>query len=107
MKRSLIIGLLIFLFAYGVPPLSIMAGDKPITPYGDFCPECSNYGSCQFMLSRERAQKALEDYYGKKGYQVEIVRLRGRFIRARILEKGSVVDEIVFDRKTGRIRSIF
>ncbi len=107
MKKLLFIGLIIFLLSGGVIPSSIMAGDRPITPYGDFCPECSNYGSCRFMLSRDRAEKALEDYYGKKGYKVEIVRLRGRFIRAKVLEKDKVVDEIIFDRKTGRIRSIF
>ncbi len=46
-------------------------------------------------------------YYGKKGLDVEIEKTQGRFIRARIVEGKEVVDEIIFDRRTGRIRSIY
>ncbi len=32
---------------------------------------------------------------------------KGRFIKARIMDNGKVVDVIIFDRRTGRIRSIY
>ena len=80
---------------------------KPVTPYGDFCPRCTKYGICKSIMSREDARKALMDYYHKKELNVELERKTGRFIRARIKHRNEVVDLIIFDRRTGRVRSIY
>ncbi len=80
---------------------------KPVTPYGDFCPRCSHYGICRHIMSHGDAKKAMLDYYHKKGLLVEIENKRGRFIRAKIKNNDEVVDVIIFDRRTGRIRSIY
>ena len=53
------------------------------------------------------SESALKDYYEKKGLVVKIEKPGGRFIRARISDKDGVVDVIIFDRSTGRIRSIY
>ncbi|MBI5664193.1 MAG: hypothetical protein HZC49_03740 [Nitrospirae bacterium] len=80
---------------------------KPVTPYGDFCPHCTNYGSCKTIMSHEDARKAMINYYQEKGLNVELENKRGRFIRARIKEQNRVIDVIIFDRRTGRVRSIY
>jgi hypothetical protein len=80
---------------------------KSVTPYGDFCPQCGKYGTCQTIMTDFDAEKALKDYYGKKGLNVEIEELGKRFIKAKIHDKEGVVDVIIFDRETGRIRSIY
>ncbi len=80
---------------------------KKVTPYGDFCPECTKYGTCKTPMSHDEARKAMIDYYHKKGLSVEVEHKRGRFIRAKIKEKAKVVDIIIFDRQTGRVRSIY
>ncbi|MBI5409807.1 MAG: hypothetical protein HZA14_10620 [Nitrospirae bacterium] len=80
--------------------------EEPVTPYGGFCPKCE-YGTCKSTLTSYEGQKALEDYYGGKGLQVELDGIHGRFIRARVIDKGKIVDVIIFDRSTGRIRSIY
>jgi hypothetical protein len=80
---------------------------RSVTPYGDFCPRCSSYGKCKYTMSHDDAKKAMLDYYNKKGLAVEIEQKRGRFIRAKIKDEDKVVDVIIFDRRTGRIRSIF
>lgn len=80
---------------------------RPVTPYGDYCPRCTDYGTCKSQLGHDDARKAMFDYYHKKGLTVEIMRKRGRFIKAKIKEKGEVVDVIIFDRRTGRVRSIY
>lgn len=85
---------------------SAWRGRGPVTPYGDFCPNCSLYGKCKFLQSTHEAGKALDDYYSKKGLVVEIEHVRGRFIRAVVKERGRVVDTVIFDRRTGRLRSI-
>lgn len=92
-----------------VVPLAVMAGghEKPVTPYGDFCRRCGAYGKCKSIMSHEDAKKALIDYYHHKGLVVELEKKRGRFIRAKIRDKNKVVDVIIFDRNSGRIRSIY
>jgi hypothetical protein len=80
---------------------------KPVTPYGDFCKKCSHYGKCKSAMSVEDSRKAMVDYYQKKGLKVEINSVKGRFIKASIKEKNKIVDIIIFDRKSGRIRSIY
>jgi len=80
---------------------------SPVTPYGDFCPRCSHYGICDTPLSHEDAEKAMVDYYKKKGLHVEIENARGRFIKAKVKDEKDTVDVIIFDRHTGRIRSIY
>ncbi len=83
------------------------AEHKPVTPYGDYCPLCTKYGACKTTMSHEDAKKAMIDYYDQKGLDVELERKRGRFIRAKIKDKDQVIDVIIFDRNTGRVRSIY
>ena len=96
------------LIVYGSMIADVYAEPKGrhVTPYGDFCPRFTNYGKHRGMLSRENSRKALRDYYGEKGYGVYIEAFKGRFIKAIIVNKDTVVDKIIFDRRTGRIRSI-
>lgn len=79
---------------------------EAVTPYGDFCPRCSQYGNCKSTMSHEDAKEALIDYYHRKGLNVQVENKHGRFIRAKISDQRNVVDVIIFDRRTGRIRSI-
>lgn len=86
---------------------SALQYEKPVTPYGDYCPRCTKYGNCKTTLGHDDAKQAMLDYYHKKGMSVEIEKKRGRFIRAKISYENDVVDVIIFDRRTGRIRSIY
>ncbi|MEW6602074.1 MAG: hypothetical protein AB1499_13965 [Nitrospirota bacterium] len=80
---------------------------RPVTPYGDFCPACTKYGSCKTIMTHDAAKKAMIDYYRAKGLNVELEKKSGRFIRAKIIEENRVIDVIIFDRQTGRVRSIY
>ncbi len=91
-------------------PLSISYSDhikKNVTPYGDFCRKCTKYGTCKSLMSHDEAKQAMIDYYNKKGFGVEVESKKGRFIRAKIKDRHKVVDVIIFDRRTGRVRSIY
>jgi hypothetical protein len=79
----------------------------PITPYGDYCNECTAYGAGREVLPPDEAVKALERYYGDKGCQLGAVSYKGRFVEVDIYKNGRNVDKVLFDRKTGRIRSIY
>jgi hypothetical protein len=109
MKKNLLL-LLVIIPAVQMVLLSDVQGfheKKPVTPYGDYCPRFSKYGKNKAFHTQKQAEEALEHYYNSKGFAVEIVSPRGRFIKAHVKKKDTVVDIIIFDRHTGRIRSIY
>lgn len=80
--------------------------ENSATPYGDYC-TCGNYGICKNELSHSEAASAINAYFEEKGLKAENIRGRGRFIEADIYRDGNLVDRIIFDRKTGRLRSMY
>lgn len=80
---------------------------KSVTPYGDSCDRVNHYGVHKKMLDIKRVKEALKHYYAQKSLDIEILNSSGRFIKTIVKDKDKVVDTIIFDRKTGRIRSIY
>ena len=81
--------------------------ENNVTPYGDYCKGCAFYGACRTVLTRQEALMNLDKYYRDRGYKVGNVYHRGRFIEADIYKEERQVDRVIFDRKTGRLRSIY
>ncbi|KJR43062.1 secreted protein [Candidatus Magnetoovum chiemensis] len=83
--------------------------ENTITPYGDFYPFHTNYGMCAAILSIEQAKITLDKYYNEKGLFVRLLSVGDeRFIRAEVRDKqDKVVDIIIMDRRSGRLRSIY
>lgn len=79
----------------------------PVTPYGDYCPGSNRYGRCRGKMSYDDAMETLTAHYAEKGFKVRVINVRGRFLKAEILDNDKVVDVIIFDRRFGRIRSIY
>ncbi|HXX58179.1 MAG TPA: hypothetical protein VEI96_09290 [Thermodesulfovibrionales bacterium] len=82
-------------------------GGMGVIPYGDYCQYCSAYGICKGDLEPREAEKAIEGYFGSKGLRVVHIRHRERFVEVEIYKDNKMVDKILFDRKTGRIRSTY
>lgn len=99
--------LLLLFFLIVLPMISVHAEEDRITPYGDYCKECGFYGTCEKIMSPDDAAQALIRYYKEKGYSVGMIYHKGRFLRADIYKGNEQVDKVLFDRKTGRIRSIY
>jgi len=98
MRPYLFVGM-IFLLVAG-------ASDPPM-PYGDYSQWCSAYGTCKESLGRREAERAIEGYFAVRRLQATNIQHRGRFVEAEIYNNGRLVDKILFDRKTGRIRSTY
>lgn len=81
--------------------------EKAITPYGVSCSLCSEYGYCKKEIKYEEAVSALEKYYKGKGMTATTTKKEGRFIKADIYKGKDLVDIVVLDCKTGKIRSIY
>jgi len=94
-------------FLLSLVSLPLQAQEGRVTPYGDYCAECAAYGVCKEVLPQEQAVRAMDKYYRDRGYRVGEVQHRGRFIEAVIYKDERVVDRVIFDRKNGRMRSIY
>jgi hypothetical protein len=100
---------MIILLFLSVPAMTMsgFAGDKRTTPYGDYCKDCGTYGIYKDILPLDKAKSSIKGYYQSKGYRVGNMYHQGRFIKADIYQNKKKVDKIIFDRKTGRLRSIY
>jgi hypothetical protein len=95
-------------FLFGQPGIAVAAhSEKHSTPYGDYCRKYSHYGRNKTMHGFMHAVNALKHYYSKKGLDIKVISPKGRFIKVNILKNNEIVDTILFDRHTGRIRSIY
>jgi len=83
------------------------AGEGPVTPYGDHSKDCTLYGTGNKLMPLPEAVHGLKKYYEVRGYTVGIVTYRGRFIVAEIIRDNRLVDKVIFDRISGRVRSIY
>jgi len=76
-------------------------------PYGDYSQSCSEYGTCKENLAREDAERAIRFYLTHRGLRLANIQHKGRFVEAEVYRNNRLVDKVLFDRKTGRIRSIY
>jgi hypothetical protein len=106
-KIDLILVLTLSFLLTGTPVVSAGHSKKHITPYGDFCTKTSHYGIHHDVLDNKKAKKALKHYYGSKGLDIEVTDIKGRFLKVLVKDNGKVVDKVIFDRRTGRIRSVY
>jgi hypothetical protein len=80
--------------------------EQQVTPVGASCPSCDTYGYCKKTLTYKQAEQNLKSYYAQKGLDAIIVKKSGRFLEADVYKKDKVVERVILDRKTGRIRPI-
>lgn len=71
-----------------------------VTPYGDYCRQCTTYGTCKSMLPLKESIEAIVQYYKDKGCQIGRIWHKGRFIEVEIYQNNRLVDKVLFDRMT-------
>ena len=78
-------------------------------PYGDYCPaQQGRYGATRQVESETAARNILNRYYRNRDISIASVEERRRFYRAEILDSaGNLLDIVIIDKQTGRIRSIY
>lgn len=103
----LIMFLALILFFSGSINVMAFHVQEKVTPYGDYCSRMSHYGMHKSIIDIKHAEEALKHYYGEKGLKIKIISREGRFIKVEVSNENDVVDTIVFDRRTGRVRSIY
>lgn len=84
-----------------------MPANRSAAPYGDFCPKCSKYGRGRMPVELEESMGALRDYFSHRSMNIDNVHVRGPLMRADVFRDGRMVDRVIFDRRSGRVRSIY
>lgn len=103
-RAIFILILLIFVASYA----SAESGaGKGIVPYGEHCELCGEYAYCSRMPTHKEAVNALKSHYEKRRLRVIVLKQRERFLEAEIYNNGTMIDRILLDLRTGRIRSIY
>ena len=87
--------------------VSLRSAAETVMPYGDYPLWHSAYGICKQNLSPEEAEIAIGRYFASRGLRAENMRHGNRFTVADVYRDKLLFDKILFDRKTGRIRSIY
>ncbi len=75
--------------------------------YKDCYDRCGAYGICRDFIPPRESEEIIMSYFSSKRLRVGRLYHRGRFVEADIYENGRLRDRIIFDRKTGRIRSAY
>jgi len=83
------------------------AGTDRVIPYGDYPQWHSAYGICKQNILPKEAEDAIERYFEGRGLRAENFRHLNRFTEADVYKNNRLIDRILFDRKTGRLRSIY
>lgn len=67
-----------------------------------------HYGGRRSVATEDDARQVLREYFGKRSVRIGEVREKEIYFEADILDrKGEVVDTVIVNKRTGRIRSIY
>ena len=86
------------------------AGAEDASPYGGYKKGTAEtgYGEKRPVTTIEEARKALTEYFAKKDVKIGEIREQELFFEAEIRDKSNnLVDKVIIDKRTGRIRSTY
>lgn len=92
-------------FGASVPWASDEPPQEPSVRYGTYC--LGHYGGMQKGASIKGAIASLRLFFEKRGLSVKVLDHDMRFIRADIYNGTALVDSVVLDARTGKMRSIY
>lgn len=78
------------------------------TPYGDYCPMQGWYGARKPVKTAKEAKRILREYFKSDAAVIGDIKERRWFFKADIKDRNNnIVDIVIVDKRTGRIRSIY
>jgi len=85
-------------------------GCREQRPYGGYCrgPQSGWYGARNPVKTAEDARNLLQRYYEGENMVIDKIRERELYFEADIKDKkDNLLDRVIVDKRTGRIRSIY
>lgn len=91
---------------YPDPVCAVAFAADAKSPYGSS--EGGEYGEKRTVSSENEARRVLNEYFSKRNVKVGKITERQLYFEAEITDKNNkVVDVVIIDKRTGRIRSIY
>ncbi len=76
--------------------------------YGDWCPMWGEYGARKSVKTVSETKRILQEYFKNEPVVIGKIKERKLFFEAEIKNKNNnLIDVVIVDRRTGRIRSIY
>ncbi len=81
-------------------------------PYGQYCPGMGRgpYGARKMVKTADEAKRIIEAYFSNSGQAVQVGNIGERkwFYFAEVTNsEGKIIDKLIVDKRSGRIRSIY
>jgi len=82
-------------------------------PYGSFCPGPrwgGPYGARTPVRTADAARQMIETFFASCGQTIKVGKMEERkwYFQAEVLdEKGNLIDLVIVDKRSGRLRSIY
>jgi hypothetical protein len=96
----------VFLPAFDIPAVYAADERDEKYPYGGI--KNGGYGEKKTVSSKEEALKILRDYFAKKDVKIGEITEREFYYEAEIRDRNNkVIDRVIVDKRTGRIRSVY
>ncbi|MDA8339670.1 MAG: hypothetical protein M0Z70_10280 [Nitrospiraceae bacterium] len=77
-------------------------------PYGDYCPMWGSYGARKPVRTANEAKRILQEYFAPHDVKIGKIKEKEWFFEADIKDKNNnLIDVVIVDKRTGRIRSIY
>ncbi|MGO9377846.1 MAG: hypothetical protein ACLPN1_19120 [Dissulfurispiraceae bacterium] len=74
-------------------------------PYGE---SRGGYGQRRAVSSAQEARRTIREYFAGRGVKIGDIRERELFYEAEVRDRrGALVDKVIIDKRTGRIRSTY
>ena len=110
MKNLLLLAIILTTFVV-LPDSQVLAmngwGDGRY-PYGDYCPMQGWYGARKPVRTADEAKRILQEYFKNEPVVIGNIKEREWFFEAEIKDKNNnLLDIVIVDKRTGRIRSTY
>lgn len=102
-RHTIAVFLLILLPALFVPSVESIAEEHKM-PYGSSC--FNHYGARGKIRSISHAIGAVRKYFAKRGNYVKLVSHAGRFLTVEVYDGQELVDTVIVDIRSGKMRSV-
>ena len=106
-KKAVLFSLFIAMFYFS--SLTVAGAENP-SPRGGYKKGAAEtgYGEKRPVTTIEEAREALTEYFAKKDVKIGEIREQTLFFEAEIRDKNNnLVDKVIVDKRTGRIRSTY
>ena len=109
MRKQILTGLIVFgMFLQYLAAFPGVYGEEKSEGYPYGGSKEGGYGEKKEVLTAADAERVLRQYFAKRNVTIGEIREKDLYFEAEVKDKGNkVIDKVIVDKRTGRIRSTY